>query len=69
MEVFSRNIVFEGANETEAAKEVMHALHIDRAVIGKYGAYMEQSGNSLGFQTFLECWLLLCHFRAHPLHR
>ena len=30
-------IVFEGANETEAAKQVMHALLIDKAVISKYG--------------------------------
>ena len=47
------DIVFEGANETEAAKEVMHALTIDRAVINKYGEYMEQSGNSLGFSDIL----------------
>ena len=48
-----RDIVFEGANETEAAKEVMHWLEIDRAVISKYGKYMEQSGNSLGFSDIL----------------
>ena len=53
MREFGEEIVFEGANETEAAKEVMHALHIDAAVIGKYDAYMEQSGNSLGFSDIL----------------
>ena len=46
-------IVFEGANETEAAKQVMRALYIDRAVISNYGEYMEQSGNSLGFSDIL----------------
>lgn len=49
-------IVFEGANETEAAKQVMHALGIDKAVISKYGEYMEQSGNSLGFSDILGLW-------------
>ena len=53
MKISGRCIVFEGANETEAAKGVMHALHIDSAVIGRYGAYMEQSGNSLGFSDIL----------------
>lgn len=47
------DIVFEGANETEVAKKVMHALGIDRAVVSKYGEYMEQSGNSLGFSDIL----------------
>ena len=45
--------MFEGTNEIEAAKEVMHTLDIDSEVIGRYGAYMEQSGNSLGFSDIL----------------
>ena len=53
LKTFGRYIVFEGANETEAAKGVMHALHIDSAVIDRYGAYMEQFGNSLGFSDIL----------------
>ena len=48
-----RDVVFEAANDTEAAKGVMHALGIDSAVISKYGKYMEQSGNSLGFSDIL----------------
>ena len=50
------DIAFEDANETEAAKQVMHALRIDKAVISKYGEYMEQSGNSLGFSDILGLW-------------
>ena len=47
------DIIFEGANETEAAKAIMHALLFDRAVVSKYGKYMEQSGHSLGFSDIL----------------
>ena len=47
------DIEFEGNNETEAAKEVMEMFGIDRAVISKYGEYMEKSGNSLGFSDIL----------------
>ena len=47
------DIEFEGNNETEAAKNVMHMFKIDRAVISKYGEYMEKSGNSLGFSDIL----------------
>ena len=47
------DIEFEGNNETEAAKDVMHMFNIDRAVISKYGEYMEKSGNSLGFSDIL----------------
>ena len=50
------DIEFEGNNETEAAKKVMHMLNIDRAVISKYGEYMEKSGNSLGFSDILAMW-------------
>ena len=49
-------IEFEGNNETEAAKKVMHMFNIDRAVISKYGEYMEKSGNSLGFSDILGMW-------------
>ena len=47
------DIEFEGNNETEAAKKVMHMFNIDRAVISKYGEYMEKSGNSLGFSDIV----------------
>ena len=57
-------IVFEGANETEAAKKVMHALLIDKAVISKYGEYMEQSGNSLGFSDILGMWAPFMTFQG-----
>lgn len=50
------DIEIESTNETEAAKEVMHLLNIDRAVISKYGEHMEQSGNSLGFSDILGMW-------------
>ena len=49
----SGEIMFEGANETEAAKQVMHALNINKVVIIKSGEYMEHSGNSLGFSDIL----------------
>ena len=51
--IFFEDIEFEGHNETEAAKDVMHMFKIDRAVISKYGEYMERSGNSLGFSDIL----------------
>ena len=50
------DIEIESTNETEAAKEVMRQLGIDRAVISTYSEYMEQSGNSLGFSDILGMW-------------
>ena len=68
-------IGFEGANETEAAKEVMSALGIDEAVIRKYGAYMEHYGNSLGLSDILGMWAPFmtfpgsCNARVMKVHR
>ena len=63
------DIVFEGANETEAAKQVMHALGIDRAVVSKYGEYMEQSGNSLGFSDILGMYTPFMPFQGSSITR
>ena len=63
------HVVFEGANETEAAKQVMHALSIDKAVISKYGEYMEQSGSSLGFSDILGMLAPFMPFRGSPIVR
>ena len=63
------DIVFEGANETEAAKEVMYALDIDRAVVSRYGEYMEQSGNSLGFSDILGMYAPFMLFQGSSITR
>lgn len=62
-----REIVFEGADETEAAKQVMHALNIDEAAISKYGEYMEQSGNSLGFSDIFGMLAPFMLFRSSSI--
>ena len=62
-------IVFEGANETEAAKAALHALDIDRAVVSRYGEYMEQSGNSLGFSDILGMYAPFMPFQGSTITR